>query len=348
MNRALLLALALVLALAAAVLPRRSPDDLATRRAAELLDLPVQTSGPAVEAQAPAPSLWRALLSSSAFERTNAGPVLRLGWVAADPTVAQLAARQARELLELPCTVAGEKMPLWQAVLASPAAVHDERGTTLRLYGVRLLTDAAAFPDVDHHYEARLSLAHGLEELARSAAPGEPFTLAGELEPVHGGANFLVLQEGERQALELTIDRANFPSLRVERTGRPEAPNDATLRLVLVRGLLSRAASDPAFANLDIEGEEAPASGGPTVRFSRIGDEEVLVVTPIGGAPMRVARPWTEPEAIAQVLSPERVALAGAALVLAGMALVPRAGRRRATPAAPAAPQGGVSATPAG
>ncbi len=319
MNRVLLLSIALVLALAAAVLPRRSDEDLAARRAAELLDLSTASA---------ALPLWRALLASPALERTDAGPVLHLGATAADPTIALLSARTARELLELPCTSEGETRPLWRAILASPAAERTESGTTLRLYGVRLQADAAFFPDIDHHLEARLSLARGLEGLAARDPACAPFTLTGELDPVHGGANLLVVQQGTTQALEFSVDGAQKTQLRVERSFLPEAPNDELLRAALVHGLLERAHGDPAFASLRIEGEESPVPGGATFRFGRVGDTEMLSFQPVGSAPTRVSRPWAEPRAGARFATPGRIGLAGSAFLVLLLAFA-RGGPRK-------------------
>jgi hypothetical protein len=350
MHRSLLLALALLFALVAAILPQRTIEDVAARRAAELLDLPIARQGAPTEAAPPSAPLWRALLATSAFERAETGPVLRLGYVAADPSIAFLAARSARELLELPVTIGFETRPLWRALLESRAASRTDAGTTLRLYGVRLQTDAAYFPDIDHHWEARVSLAQGLAELAARDPSVGPFTLEGEINPVHGGANFLVLQEGDTQALEVTFDGdGGKERLRVERTRVPAAPNDAPLRSALVQGLLERAKTDPSLDGLRIEGEESPVPGGATLRFGRIGDGEYLTVTTLGATAVRAQRPWSQPAPMTQVLSPERLFLGGAALLTCCLAFVPRRPRKPAVGnCAPAAPSAGEHVEPEG
>jgi len=115
---------------------------------------------------------------------------------------ARLAALQAYELFDR--VPEGQTRPLGELVLDGPAVTRDETGPTLRLYGVRVVSDSR--DDLEVHGLARRSLIRGLRALA--GARGESLRVEGELSASRSmagrGADFLLSWNGTDLGLSYT------------------------------------------------------------------------------------------------------------------------------------------------
>jgi len=270
--------------------PRHSVESRAVAAAPELLDLVPAKSAPE------APPLWKTLLERAAVSTPGGPPTLKLGRVFANPTIARQAAEASGELLLLPAVQGSSELgrPLWQVLLESSAARRTDEGTALELYGCRFSADADAAAAIEDTYYARLALARALRDIVASHPEYGPLTIEGEEIPVHGGANFELQLIGDAHMAQVTVDRDPAAPVGVRRTWRPSAPNDAEARRLLVAGLRQRAATDPAFARLAIEGETAPVPGGVDLRVEALFGRLALDVTLSDGSHLSVSRPWTE------------------------------------------------------
>jgi hypothetical protein len=269
--------LAVFAALVALVRPARVTDPLAPETLARLLAQPVDRvpGAPPGLGEGPTP-FWKALLAPPLVELAEAGRVLPLGRVVADPSAARGSAESAGELLELEAVGPDGPLgvPLWRALLER-AAVGDERGRTLSVYGCRHSADPDAGPVLEDTYHARVSIVQRLRALAEGQ--GTPLVIRGEQTPVKGGVNLEVQLDGERQWVRVTFDGNAHPPLRAERKHRPPSPNDARARTRLVAALRALAAEEPALGTLSIEGAEAAVSGGVDVRLEIYGGRLSLV-----------------------------------------------------------------------
>ena len=299
MRRALTLVL-LALVLAAGVIrlwPRPTPQELSARAAGELLALNVRRppAGAAADAASGASEelpFWRALLEGPAATRSDGVVTLKLGRVHADPSAARLAAEAAGELLELTVVTPAGTVPLWRAVLDGPAAARSSEGTALKLYGCRHSADPETGPLLEDTYAARLSIAREFRRLAETSPDHRPLTIEGEHTPVAGGANFEVQFRAGEQTLVVTVDRQALEPLSVRRSFRAEPPNDAVARGSLVQALRARAAADPAYQALRIEGEASPVGGGVDLRLEWFGEHQSLVAALPDGSFLRAHRTW--------------------------------------------------------
>jgi len=272
-------ALLAVLALLALVRRGEPSDPLSEAALAELLAQPLDLA-PSEPVPDPLPAFSRALFDTFAEPAAPAGRVLRLGRVQADPSSARLAAEHAGELLELeaqgPDGTPG--VPLWRAILDGPAVAKSADGRTLAIYGCRHSADLDAGPVLEDTYAARLALADALAAHARTQTGEAPLTLLGRELPVKGGINLEVTLVGETQALTVTLGGTPARTLRVSRTYRPEAPNDARARRALVAALRACVPAEErdAFA---LDGEQTPIANGVDLRLELFGDRLALTAS---------------------------------------------------------------------
>lgn len=312
MQRTLPLLLVALLALGLAGIltrTRPTPEHQAAETAYQMLDLAVQPPGAAEgapEGTVPAagPPFWRAFLEATVQPAggPDARPRLRLGEVRADPQPSRLSADCAGELLALPARTAFDvetpgAAPLWRVLLEGPAARRDPGtgGIRLRLYGCRHSADPVFQPVIEESYLARLSIARALEELAADHPEFQPLVVEGVEVPERAdlvALNFDVQLMGPVQAVTVTLHRAEGPPLYAQRPWAAEPPNDPVARRSLVEGLRQRAGTDPRYADLEIEGVEAPVPGGVDLRLEYFGERQALAAALRDGRTLKVSRPW--------------------------------------------------------
>jgi Na+/H+ antiporter NhaC len=99
----------------------------------------------------------------------------------------------------------GPRMALGDALMASSAVVRDDQGrATLRLGGVRIVSTGEMASDLLVHGLARRSLVSALRQ--RAHTKGLALSIEGDLKPLSGGLQVLIVHEPQAHALTLQAD----------------------------------------------------------------------------------------------------------------------------------------------